>query len=277
MFPGEFYTIITNKSIDKHNQGPIVAIIKGTKADFIVEKFCEKISYKDRLKIKEVSLDFANNMDWIARQIAPQAELVGDRFHAQKFVSEAVSEVRIKYRWEAVEKENEAIKIARQEKIRYQAARFVNGDTEKQLLARSRGLLLSPSSRWSESQTERSQILFEEFPEIKKAYDLSMYFRNIFEHSKTKDEANIKLELWHEKIKKVDIKALVTASHSVKNHQGKILAYFSNRSSNAFAESFNSKIKQFRSNTRGISDKNFFLFRLFSFWASPKPFHLNFY
>ena len=41
-----------------------------------------------------------------------------------------------------------------------------------------------------------------------------------------------------------------------------ILNFFDNRSTNASAESFNAKIKNFRAQLRGISDIKYFLFRL---------------
>jgi hypothetical protein len=37
------------------------------------------------------------------------AKQVTDRFHVQKLASEAVQEIRIKYRWEAIDADNEAI------------------------------------------------------------------------------------------------------------------------------------------------------------------------
>lgn len=44
------------------------------------------------------------------------------------------------------------------------------------------------------------------------------------------------------------------------NYQS-ILNYFDNRSTNASAESFNAKIKGFRSQFRGVREIDFFLFR----------------
>ncbi|WP_336718801.1 transposase, partial [Chryseobacterium mucoviscidosis] len=41
-----------------------------------------------------------------------------------------------------------------------------------------------------------------------------------------------------------------------------ILNYFQARSTNAAAESFNAKIKNFRLQLRGVKDRTFFLFRL---------------
>ena len=47
----------------------------------------------------------------------------------------------------------------------------------------------------------------------------------------------------------------------------KILSKRQNRSTNAIAESFNSKIKGFRANLRGVTDVKFFLFRLEKLFA----------
>ncbi|MBU2949173.1 transposase, partial [Tamlana agarivorans] len=46
-----------------------------------------------------------------------------------------------------------------------------------------------------------------------------------------------------------------------------ILNYFNNRSTNASAESFNAKIKEFRAMFRGVRDIPFFLFRLTKLYA----------
>lgn len=41
-----------------------------------------------------------------------------------------------------------------------------------------------------------------------------------------------------------------------------VLNYFNNRSTNASAESFNSKIKGLRAQVRGVADMSFFLYRM---------------
>ena len=49
--------------------------------------------------------------------------------------------MRIKHRWAAIDLENDEIELAKQTKNKYQPERLDNGDTKKQLLARSRYLL----------------------------------------------------------------------------------------------------------------------------------------
>ena len=51
------------------------------------------------------------------------------------------------------------------------------------------------------------------------------------------------------------------------NNYQTILNYFDNRSTNASAESFNAKVKAFRSQFRGVRDIPFFIFRLAKIFA----------
>jgi len=128
------------------------------------------------MAVKEITIDLAQNMDWICRTNFLNATLVADRFHVQQVISEAVQEIRINFRREAIDRENALIIEARNRKISFWSQRFSNGDTEKQLLARSRHLLFKPYNKWTDTQKERAGILFERYPELKKAYDLSLLF-----------------------------------------------------------------------------------------------------
>jgi len=262
---GDLYTILTNK--DGHGKkGSLAALIKGTK-NSVISKVLEKISIQKRMAVKEITIDLAQNMDWICRTNFLNATLVADRFHVQQVVSEAVQEIRINLRREAIDRENALIVEARNRKISFWSQRFSNGDTEKQLLARSRYLLFKPYNKWTETQKERAGILFERYPELKKAYDLSLLFRGIFETAKTGENAKKRFEEWFEKISVSKIPSLISASNTIQNNLGKILNYFLNRSTNASAESFNAKLKGFRSLVRGVTDIKFFLFRISTFYA----------
>lgn len=58
----------------------------------------------------------AANMQLIAKRSFPNATLVTDRFHVQKLAMEALQEIRIKRRWEAIDQENEAIEKAKKKR-----------------------------------------------------------------------------------------------------------------------------------------------------------------
>ena len=142
-----------------------------------------------------------------------------------------------------------------------------NGDALKQLLARSRYFLYKNKLKWSQNQIERADLLFELYPEIQKAYNLTQELRNIFEKTTDKIIGFAKLAKWHEKVNQSGFKSFNTISRTIINHYQTILNYFDNRSTNASAESFNAKIKAFRAQFRGVRNIEFFLFRLTNIYA----------
>ena len=50
------------------------------------------------------------------RKVFPAAKLINDRFHVQQLMSEAVDQLRIRYRWKVLDAENQAIREHRQKK-----------------------------------------------------------------------------------------------------------------------------------------------------------------
>ena len=262
---GDLYTIITNKDA-KGKKNAIIAMIKGTKAEVVI-KILNKIPIKNRKKVKEVTLDMTGNMGLIVRKSLPNATLVIERFHVQKLALDALQEIRIKHRWQAIEDENDAIENARNKNLKYRPELLSNADTLKQLVARSRYLLYKPSSKWTENQQQRATVLFEKYPDIEKAYKLCQNLSWIFNNTKDKTSALIRLAKWDEKVRQADFKSFRTIARTMSIHYKNILNYFDNRSTNASAESFNAKIKAFRAQFRGVRNVEFFLFRLTNIFA----------
>jgi len=262
---GELYTVLTNKSA-KGKSGTIVAIVAGTSSEKVLD-ILQKLPLRLRNKVEEITLDMAASMNIIAKRCFPNAVLVTDRFHVQKLAIEAVQEIRIKHRWEALDNENEAIEKARKQKKGYHPVILQNGDTIKQLLARSRYVLYKNEKKWTIDQKKRAAILFQLYPDIQAAYQLSQQLRGIFETTKTKIYGYTRLAQWHEKVAKSQFKSFNTISRTIMNHYKTILNYFDNRSTNASAESFNAKIKAFRAQFRGVRNVEFFLFRLTQIYA----------
>lgn len=261
----ELYTIITNKAA-QGKKGAIVAIIAGTRAEKIIEVL-HKIPEKQRTKVTEITMDMAGNMELIARRCFPCAVRVTDRFHVQKLATEALQEMRIKYRWEAIDAENEALEKAKGTDSDFKVEILSNGDTVKQLLARSRYVLYKKPADWTNSQKQRAGILFERYPDLQHAYHLTMELGKIYDKTNDKLYGLTRLAKWHEKVRQSGFKMFNTVSRSIQNHYITIVNYFNNRSTNASAESFNAKIKAFRSQFRGVRSIEFFLFRLTNAFA----------
>lgn len=261
----ELYTIVTNKAA-KGQKGALVAIIKGTAAETVI-KHLKRISLSLRRKVKEVTLDMAANMELIAESCFPKASLVTDRFHVQRLAIDALQEMRIAHRWEAIDRENEEIELAKDLNQKYKPEILENGDTHKQLLARSRYLLFKAENKWTPRQRFRSEILFRYYPNLESAYKLTMELKGIYEQTKDKATAFTRLARWYEKIEQSGFKKFATVKRSISAHYRTILNYFDNRSTNASAESFNAKIKSFRAILRGVKNIPYFLFRLTKIYA----------
>ena len=262
---GELYTIVSSKSA-KGRKGTILATIKGTKAEDIIAVL-ERIPAHTRNKVKEVIMDIAPNMAKAIQRCFRNARRVIDRFHVQKLAYDAVQELRIQYRWEVLDLESQKIKDARKQGLPYESEVLSNGDTIKQLLARSRHLLFKHPTRWTESQKHRAELLFIRFPKLRQAYDLGIALGDIFTKCKDKTLAFTKLGLWHNQVENAGILSFESVAKSIAAHHPEILHYFDNRSTNASAESFNAKLKAFRSVFRGVRDTTFFLYRVMKLYA----------
>lgn len=262
---GELYTIVTNKNTKCKNKHSIIAVINGTEAKTI-EEVLNKIPLEKRNLVTEISMDMAPNMALAARNCFAKSEKVIDRFHVVRLVCDAMQHVRTSLRWKAIEAENKAIKKAKEVGIKYKPEILANGDTVKELLVRCKYLLYKHESDWTINQTRRAALLFEKYPQLKIAYKLTISFRNIYK-SITKLEAATKIVEWQRKVKGTKIEEFNTVINSLEHHLEGILNFFNNRITNANAESFNSKIKGFRANLRGVTDVKFFLFRLQKLYA----------
>jgi transposase len=148
----------------------------------------------------------------------------------------------------------------KKQKAKYSPQILSNGDTPKQLLARSRYVLAKNESQRTENQQESAQLLFERYPSLQQAYKHVIKLRANYEE-KHQIEALSRLKKWKDDTRKLKIKQFSSVANSIENHFETILNFFHQRSTNANAESFNSKIKLFRANLRGVFDTRFFLFR----------------
>ncbi len=264
---GELYTFVTNR--DRHTgEGSLVAVVSGTKSEDVIQVL-RRIDEEERMKVEEVTLDLSDSMRKIVSTAFPKARRVIDRFHIQKMACEAVQEIRVAHRWEALQQANDEMEECRLSGKPYSPFRFPNGDTRPELLIRSRYLLFKPADRWTERQKERAKILFEEYPDIKLAYELSHSPRMIFSKNTVKDAARLSMARWYNKVDESGMKQFNVIAATFYEHYDEILNFYNNRSSNAAAESFNAKIKLFRANLHGVVDKKFFLFRIAKLYGYP--------
>ena len=262
---GELYTVVTNKNTGCKNKKSVIAIINGTDAKTI-EEVLLKLPLESRNSVKEISMDMAPNMALASRNCFIESSLVIDRFHVVRLVCDAMQHLRTQLRWKVIDEENEAIKKAKEQGFKYKAEVLTNGDTLRELLVRSKYLLYKYEDDWTLNQRKRAELLFIKYPQLKQAYELCISFRNIYK-CLTKQQATDKFMEWKNKVLEANIKEFNSVVNSIEHHFDNIMNFFNNRNTNANAESFNSKIKNFRANLRGVTDIKFFLFRLQKLFA----------
>ncbi|KAA6336365.1 hypothetical protein EZS27_015464, partial [termite gut metagenome] len=186
---GELYTIVTNKAAKGRN-GAIVAIVGGTASEQVIEVL-ERMPEELLNRVEEVTLDMADSMRKIVCRCFPKAIRVIDRFHVQKLTYDALQEMRIAHRWDAINEETQAREQAKLAGEKYIPQQLDNGDSPKQLLARSRYLLFKSADKWTDKQKQRAKILFEQYPDIEKGYSLTHSLRMIFSKNTIKDAARL--------------------------------------------------------------------------------------
>ena len=264
---GELYTFVSNRDACTR-ECSLIAVVAGTKSEDVIAVL-QQIKEERRYAVEEVTLDLSDSMRKIVRTAFPKASRVIDRFHIQKLACDAVQELRIRHRWDAIQQANEEMEEVKQYGGDYVPYRYPNGDTRRELLIRSRYLLFKSANKWTEKQKQRAVILFKEYPDIQRAYGLCHSLRMIFSKNTVKDAARLAMARWYNKVEEARLHSFNVIAATFYEHYDEIINFYNNRSSNAIAESFNAKIKLFRANLRGVADKKFFLFRIAKLYAYP--------
>ena len=274
---GEVYTVLTNKAAHG-GKGTLAAMVRGVASD-TVSGTLRKVPRELRRRVRTVTTDLSSAMMLTARAVFPKAMLVNDRFHVQRLVTEAIDHMRVGYRWEVLAKENEAIREHRARRKaahtraekdligEWESERMENGETRPQIMARSRHLLLMHKSRWNDQQRARAAILFRMFPRLEEAYSIYLGLVDIFNKRSKPGEARLNLARWYNRVEAFGDDGFSKVIETFENHNATIVNYFHDRLTNASAESFNAKIKAFRSQFRGVGDIPFFMFRLATLYS----------
>lgn len=279
---GEGYTILSNKIT-----GKIALLIQTTKTGIIADVL-QTLPVAVLFSVRTISKDLAEGYDWLSRTVFMNAMRIADKFHVLKLGFEALQAIRIRYRQEVLKQEREAREACRQRereereqckqegekyqpkqrKTKVERKTYENGETVKELLARSRHLLFKFRTKWTGSQLQRATILFREFPEIETAYELIILFRKFYAVSVgNRETAQARLTEWYAKAAQKEIDEMASFAFTVRNHEGEILNYFYEGHTNAFAESLNSKIESFINSNSGTRDRDFFHFRMKGYFS----------
>ena len=96
----DVYTILSNKA-GHGGRGTLIAVVKGTRSDSVASVI-NKISEADRMRVKEITMDFSDSMQRIAETCFLRAKVVIDCFHVIQRLIEGLEEIRLKEKRGAV-------------------------------------------------------------------------------------------------------------------------------------------------------------------------------
>ncbi|MBQ9465964.1 MAG: transposase [Muribaculaceae bacterium] len=293
MLHHDLFTFLSNK--DGHGRkGTLIAAVKGTTVAEVAGRL-DNIPEESRKKVKEVTMDFSDSMMGIVKRSFPQAEIVIDLFHViQLYGTKGLDAMRMKLKranTTAVKREEREFR-KKQEKRAKASARYrkthkprksangrrlgrppkrknekfepnklSNGETMADLLTHVRYPLMKSPDTWTEFQREEMRLLFQMEPKMKTAFGLLCALRNIFSRNNDRETAKKKLHKWYKNVGNTRIKEIISVRDTIKSKEEYVLNFFNNRSTNAPAESFNSKIKGLRAQVHGVNDLAFFMFR----------------
>ena len=293
MLRHDLFTFLSNK--DGHcRKGTLVAAVRGTTVSDVTKRL-DMIPEESRRKVREVTMDFSDSMMGIVRKEFPQAEIVIDLFHVmQLYGTKGLDAMRMKLKRANTTEVRKAEREFRKKQAgrarararyaethkprksrngkrmgrprkrkneRFEPEKLRNGETMADLLTHVRYPLMKSPCDWTDFQREEMRLLFEIEPKMKAAYGLFCALRNIFSRMKDRKKAGKALHKWYKNVGKTRIRELISVRDTIKSKEEYVLNYFNNRSTNASAESFNSKIKGLRAQVHGVSDLAFFMFR----------------
>lgn len=278
----EEYSIVINA-----DTGKVAAMIESRKSSIVQQVLSDHVSSSTLFGVKTITKDFAAGYERVSKQCFPIAIRIGDKFHAVQQGINMLRSMRSRITEMERSKQRQRIESHKSREAEYKISaesqggvykiqplppekKYRNGETVFEILKRSNRALSQFSNKWGKAMKERIGILFEEFPELKKAYSLICGFRGIYQigiHLKDFSENTYKkakdaLGKWLKSVGAQPITELQNFASFVKKHEDQVLAYFLTGKTNAKAEALNSKIQRIIINNYGIRNTQFFLYRI---------------
>lgn len=258
---GKYYTILTNQQSGK------IALMAATHRKADLDRIIPQLGEK-RWEVKTLSRDLSPTYDWVGREHFLRASHIADKFHILRHAFDALHDLRIFYRQKLLAKKREQqeqrSKLARTT-TKLTEQKLSNGDTPSELLARSIHLLYKYEQKWSHSQARRARILFQQYPDIQKAYQLIIRFREWYAATNIHKPLTVVKEHLHQWIADVQqskIPELHNFAALVKRHEGVICNYFVFGKTNAKAEARNRVLQSLITNRFNTRNMDFVHFRL---------------
>ena len=259
MLDEDFFTVMTNR-----DTGKIALLAQTVRVDELV-RLIDKIPQVQDIP-KNITCDLSLTYEKFCQQVFPEATQIADKFHVIRASLEALQAVRIRF------KQSYLASLPKDKKERKEVeenSRLINRETPCEMLSRSRYLLFKRPEEWTIMQQNRANILFENYPEIKKSYYNTVSFRKLLDKENVHRLHDMS-KRWYEWVSQVEqdnVTEMISFAASVERHEEKIKNYLRTGKTNAAAENMNSKLQRFITANYGTRDIDFFLFRTAKYFS----------
>lgn len=272
---GQFYTILTNGKTGK--VAMMASTINSTEIGQCLNYFGDSLS-----QVSTITRDLSPTYEKVASTHFSNATQVADKYHIVQHAIESVQELRIRHKQEALSTQRKEEKEHRESYQKYKQSgsgltdnekprkkyipkRLENGETKPEFLSRCNYLLYKKSHQWTEKQSKRAQLLFKHYPEIERAYEYILAFRNWYDPAINNSSFMNKekqLWTWIYDVETCKIDEVLNFKNTVENNAEYILNYYKQYATNAIAESTNARIQGYIRDNKGTRDIDFFHYRL---------------
>lgn len=251
---GEGFTIFSNGTT-----GKIAMMMESCKKEEVSAAL--QLFGKDLQKVKVASCDMAACYLSVCDEQLFNAKIVIDKFHVMQYVYDAVLTVRRNVK-------NELTELLSKSKIKTENDKIILSKLD--IIRHSRYRITQSPNKWSERGKETMNQLFANHSKIQLAYNLSQEFKSWYDKGncgKAKIERKTALQEWYKKLELSELKEFVAVIRMLKKHENEILNYFESGQTSARAERTNGKINRFISNSHGMKDKDFALYRIAKYFS----------
>ena len=222
--------------ISAPEEGCVIDVLADRKKKTL-EAWFDALPEAARQGIQVVCIDMCEIFRDVAREKAPQAEIVIDRFHVMKNLQEGIDATR-----RAIQREAE--------------------EPQRQDLKGCRWVILKSKDSLKPEEEERLAHLYEVSPELKVCHELKEEFRSLFNAEQDAETASQKLSAWEERVKESGPEKLQKFLTTLANWREWILNYFHERITNGFAEGLNNRIKLIKRRAFGYTNLEHFRLRI---------------
>lgn len=227
---GDFVAIVSTR--DDREKPVVLAVLENRKKE-TVAAFLKSIPEHLRATIKEVCTDLYEGFINAAKEVLPDAKVVGDRFHVTKLYRAALDDLR--------KKEMKELKDI----------------LDKQEYAGLKGVLWALRKKPENLEPEEQEVLellFKCSRDLRKAYALREKLTQIFDTKQSPETARKAIRNWIAEVRRSSLDCFDKFLNTLEGHLEIITNYFTHRSTSGWVEGLNNKIKVLKRRCYGIAN-----------------------